>query len=121
MIFAHKSIALFPQDTCLSCSIKSGALHILSMPDFVLQYDLSSLHITNNGHVPSTVYRHISRLLRQRGWTRHQYSCWRVEAKTLANGTNDANNIAAQMEARWGVGIFLHLEHQDRNGFIVTR
>ena len=36
------------------------------MPNYVLQYDLSSLHIANNGHGSSNVYKFISRRLRRR-------------------------------------------------------
>jgi virulence-associated protein VapD len=93
------------------------------MPNYryVLQYDCSTQHIRNNNHASSTVYDHIGRLLQQRGWARHQYSNWRIENFAVNDAANVAVNVATQMELRWGVGIFAHLEYERRSHFYVVR
>lgn len=91
------------------------------MPNYVLQYDLSTNHIDTNGHASSAVYAHIGRLLQSRGWARHQYSCWRVEGKGAGAAAYDAAWILNQMEGRWGFGIFIHLHYERRTQFFVLR
>ena len=54
----------------------------------------------------SNVYEYLARRLHQRGWARHQYSCWRCYGKT-SNATDfDANFAANQLEAQHGVGVY---------------
>jgi hypothetical protein len=80
------------------------------MPDYLLQYDLSSNHIEANVHDCSSVYKYLARRLRRRGWAKHQYSCWRCNNKPAGAANNEPNNLANQFEAQYGVGVFLRLE-----------
>ena len=98
------------------------------LPNFVLQYDLTqhqSNHIDNIGYASSTVYANIGRILQSRGWTRHQYSCWRVEGKgALAAVQYDAAYVANEMEARFvgpAPGIFIHLQYEERTQFFAVQ
>ena len=85
-------------------------------------YDLSSLHIENNGHDSSNVYKFISRRLRRRGWTKHQYSCWRRNGLSVhqAHATT-AHFIGSQAEAQYGDGVFIRLEYQRHLQFVSVR
>ena len=67
------------------------------MPDFVLQYDLSSQFID----VVEQKYNFIAGRLHARGYYRHQYSCFRFERITVAQANADGDNIAAEVEARF--------------------
>ena len=78
-------------------------------------------HIDTNNHASSKVYAYISRILRNRGCTRSQFSCWRIENQSAANAALDAGYVAAQMEARFGQGIFLHLDYERRTHFFHIR
>lgn len=91
------------------------------MPNYVLQYDLDTHHIESNGYDSSNVYKYLARRLRQRGWARHQYSCWRCYGKTANAADFDANFAANQLEAQYGVGVFLRLEYQRHLQFIQVR
>ena len=91
--------------------------------NFVLQYDLSTTFTEENGYPSSTVYEYIARLLQDRGYTRHQYSCWRRENISIAEAANDADYIAQRMEIRFGPapGICIALHYEQRIGFYVVR
>jgi hypothetical protein len=41
-------------------------------------YDLNTNHIEQNGHDSSNVYKFLGSRMHRRGWTKHQYSCWRI-------------------------------------------
>jgi hypothetical protein len=91
------------------------------MPIYVLQYDLSSDHIDTNGHTSWSVYQFLASRLQQRGWTRHQYACWKANGKGPNDFFNDAVAIANALETQYGVGIFLNLEYQRHLAFIQIR
>jgi hypothetical protein len=93
------------------------------MPDFVIQYDLRTQFIDNNGYSRSTVYDYIARRLQSRGYYRHQYSCFRIEGITLAQAHVDCGNIAAEIEARFppAPGISIAFHYEQRTGFYVVR
>jgi hypothetical protein len=88
------------------------------MPNYVLQYDLSTNHIEDNGHDSSNVYKYLARRLSRRGWTKHQYSCWRCDGKAVGEAAYDANFVANDLEAQYGVGVFVRLEYQRHLQFI---
>ena len=90
-------------------------------PNYVLQYDLDCVYMRNNNHASSTVYDNIIRLLTNRGFEWHQYSCWRVDNKTAFGANYDANFVATQMELRFGVGIIPRLHYERRTNFFVVR
>ena len=91
------------------------------MPNYVLQYDLSTNHIEQHGHDSSNVYKFLARRLHRRGWTNHQYSCWRCNGKVVGEAAYDANFVANEVEAQYGVGVFIRLEYQRHLQFIQVR
>jgi hypothetical protein len=91
------------------------------MPDYPLQYDLSANYIEANGHNRSSVYRYLARRLHERGWTTHQYSCWSGDNKAGVVADNDAFDVADQIEAQYGVGVFLRFEYQRSLHFVQVR
>ena len=91
------------------------------MPNYLLQYDLDTVYIQNNGYHRSTVYRHLAGELSQRGWIRHQRSCWRSNGKTALQAQNDADDIADDLENQYGVGVFGRLEYERHLNFIQVR
>lgn len=93
------------------------------MPNYVLQYDLNTVHIRNR--VPpverSAVYRHLGQQLSLRGWTKYQKSCWRGIGKTGFQAQTDANAAANNLEANFGVGVIRRLDYQRYSNFFQVR
>ena len=87
------------------------------MPNYVLRYDVNTNHIETS----SNVYQFLARRLRHRGWTRHQYSCWRANGKRAADAFNEATFFANALEAQYGVGVVINLEYQRHLVFIQIR
>jgi hypothetical protein len=73
---------------------------------------ISSAHINTSPHSSSIIYRTIIDFLQQRGWTRYQYSCWRLDNAQIHWAHIDSNVVGVYMEGRFGVGIFLRLAYQ---------
>jgi hypothetical protein len=91
------------------------------MPNYVLQYDLSTNHIEGNGHDSSNVLNFLGRRLRRRGWTKHQYSCWKANGKTIVEAYNEAGDCTTELEARYGIRVFIRLEYQRHLEFVQVR
>jgi hypothetical protein len=75
-------------------------------------------NLEDNGHAmvtddSSNVYKFLKRRLLRRGWTKHQYSCWRSINKGFIAAQTDVIQIAGQFEAQYRVGVFIHSDSSD--------
>lgn len=57
--------------------------------------------MNNNGHDRSAVYIYIARQLKVQGYYQYQYSCFRSKIIALIQAQNDANDVTAEVKARF--------------------
>jgi hypothetical protein len=91
------------------------------MPNYVVTYDLNTVHIRRRGQHRATAYRLLGNELNTRGWNRYQKSSFWVRGKTAFRARQDVSDIADEIEQVYGQGAFTSLTYHQYVEFISER
>ncbi len=87
--------------------------------DWLIEYDISSDFIKQQGYNRPTVYRWIGRYLGHRGWTKLQLSVWEKHNALPANALGNAQALHLALVARFPLVHAVGFVHP--HGLVVTR